>query len=99
MTEKKSAAIKFDKEGNLLSGGILLPNGSLYIPKSDDLILEAKTAAREAGLSKFKLFINGTQIINAAKLPSKTISGLTEVARIAGIDEPTVAVKRYDKAG
>lgn len=93
MTPKKEKKA----EGIWLSGGIETPKG-VYVPASDDLVTEVKAAARFAGLSQFKLFLNGTQVMSPKELPVKKLSELTERARVAGI-EATIAVEPYNKAG
>lgn len=82
--------------GVFLSGGIDTPKG-VYTPQSDNLMEELKAAARFAGLTKFRIHINGKQILETKDVP-KTISGLAEVARVEGVDA-SASVQRYDKAG
>ncbi len=73
------------------------PKGA-YLPKSDDLKKEIMSAAEYAGLSNFRVRINGLQIDSAEQLPCDSIKALIHTVTIEGV-EPTVAVERYDKAG
>ena len=84
-------------EGEWLSGGIQTPNG-LYNPTSDDIVTEIKAAARFAGLSRFKLFLNGTQVLKPEDLPCTKLSELINLATVEGV-EASAVVERYDRAG
>jgi hypothetical protein len=97
-------ALKGNSKGEFVSGIIVTPKGN-YIPKTDDLIAEAKVAARESGLSRFRLWVNGKQIMAETDLPTRKISELAEVAKVEGIvddkgeGKPSVRVEKYDRAG
>ena len=98
MTQRTGA--QANAAGEWASGGIDTPKG-LYVPQTDHLIDEVKAAARYAGLSRFKLFINGAQVNNPNDVPTQSIAELTENARVEGVEGSAakVEVKRYDRAG
>jgi len=85
------------EDGLWQSGIIDTPRGP-YTPTSDILTDELIKAARFAGLTKFKVFVNGKQIKKEADLPCAKISDLPDVARVEGV-EGSIAIRQYDKAG
>ncbi len=74
---------------------ITTPSGTTTAT-SGDLIEAVKEAAREAGLSKFKLFVNGEQVLRPGDIPHETLEDLIE-ATTEG--QATISILRYDRAG
>ena len=58
-----------------------------YTPTSDELKAEIVKAAKYAGFAgKFRVFLDGTEILDASNLPTDSIAALTVPIRLAQYD-------------
>jgi len=82
------------------SGLIKTPAGP-YTPETDNLVAELVKAARFAGLAEFRVFANGTEVLNPSDLTVRSIQELQNVASVQGLaeDAELAEVSGYDRAG
>jgi len=80
--------------GNLV---IQTPAGD-YTPVGDNILEEIRNAAKSAGLTSFKVKVNGVQLMTPKDLQTNSLSALRDQISIEGAEKATIKVEPYDKA-